>query len=64
MGLIDNIYLPVIVIHAKNHRNQEVLIDESKMKCIIRSSTRLSLVNENHLFEKMGLTEIKPEELD
>jgi hypothetical protein len=63
MALIDNIYLPLIVIHANTHRNQEVLIDESKMKCIIRSSTRLSVVNENHIFEKMGLTEIRPDEL-
>lgn len=42
----------------------DVKLDDSKQKMILSCDTPFELLNENHVFEALGLTQTNEEELD
>ena len=61
--LTNKLYLPLLFVKLECDSEALVEMDETRESLIMTTNKEFSTMNENHLFEAMGLTQTNEEEL-
>lgn len=60
----ERLQLPLLFVKLKHDSEVNIEMDENRESLILTANKKFKMMNENHLFENMGLTQTTEEELE